>query len=252
MNRHRLLALAALSASLAPLTLTEPLHAQPEPVAVRPTHVPPALDSTAADSAAADSVPPPPSCWRARPRPPCDGFFLTDFAFEMPLASTRRADAPNVAEGRRPDIPMRAVWTFGFMGTKGRHSHGGAVSLTSEEIGRASLPFTAEWRYRNWLGTSAAVDAAIGYKSAPMWKNGTGLVPARGMTMMVGFTPNRWVGVSARVDLMRVDGRTPRAVLLGIQSTRVSEEFIRLVAVEMLRAALAKIGFELDEDEEEP
>lgn len=240
--RHHLL--SALAILLAPVAL----QAQSEPVAVRPEHVPPPVDSTADSS----RTPPPPSCWRARPRPPCEGFFITDFGIEVPVASTRRADAAGVRGGRGPDFGIRGLWTFGFMGTKGRHSHGATVSFLIDETTAESVPYTLEWRYRNWLGRSAAVDAAIGYKRAHMWQNGAGLVPARGMTMLVAITPNRWIGVSARVDLMRVDGRTPRALLLGVQSTRVSEEFIRFVAVEMLRAALARIGVELEEDEEEP
>lgn len=239
--RHYLL--PALVNLLAPLAL----QGQSEPVAVRPEHVPPPVDSTADSS----RTPPPPSCWRARPRPPCEGFFLTDFGLEVPVASTRRTDAPGVRGGQGPDFGIRGVWTFGFMGTAGRHSHGATLSFLLDEMIGESLSYTLEWRYRNWLSRSAAVDAAIGYKRAPMWQNGAGLVPARGMTMLVALTPNRWIGVSARMDLMRVDGRTPRALLLGVQSTRVSEGAIKFVAVEMLRAALARIGVELEDGDEE-
>jgi hypothetical protein len=216
-----------------------------EPVAERPRHIPPAVDSTAVT----DSVTPrpaPPNCWRPQRRPPCEGFFLTQIGVEVPALGTRRDDP---AELRRRDFGARLVWTFGFMGTTGRHSHGGAFSFTSEPTAGGRLPHVIEYRYRNWLGANAAIDAAVGYKVADTWKNGSGLFAAKGMTAMAGFTANRWIGVAVRGDLIRAAGRERRALMIGVHSTRGSELALKYTAILLLRTALAAIGIEWEDEE---
>jgi hypothetical protein len=219
-----------------------------EPVAQRPRHIPPATDTLVQVEDSAAPAAPRPNCWRASPRPPCDGFFLTEIGVDFPVFATRRDDP---AELRRRDFGARFVWGFGVMGTRGRHSHGGVFSFGGEGgLDDDFIPHSLEYRYRNWLGQSAAVDAGIGYRSTQMWKNGAGLIPAKGVTAMVAFTPSRWIAVSARGELVRAAGRERRALLVGVQSTRGSEFALRLTAVLLWRAALQAIGVDPEEEDE--
>lgn len=220
--------------------------AQSEPVAVRPVHTPPPLDTTTIVPEEQQR----PNCWRAQSRPPCNGFFLTDLGIELPLRSTHHVDPadPAARGGRHADFQTRLVWTFGFMATKGRHSHGGAVSITSEETRSPGIPNVIEWRYRNWLGASAAVDVGVGYKANEVWAPGVGLVGARGVTAMLAYTPMRYVGVSVRADLVRARGRDHRALLVGLQSTRLSEVMIKHTFLLIIRTMLGAIGVEVEEE----
>jgi hypothetical protein len=189
--------------------------------------------------------------------PPCPGFFLTEFGIDHPLFSTRRNDRSPVGlsrwrSGIQPDFNTRVTWTFGFMGTRGSDSHGATFSLVGETESMTSrVPFTLEYRYRRWLRGSSAFDASAGYRTADVWKDGTGLVSARGITAMAGYTFNPYIGVSVRGDLLRSSGRTRRAIALGARSTRLSEVFIKYTAIAVARAALAAIGIELSEDEDD-
>lgn len=225
--------------------------AQAEPVAVRPVHIPPASDSSADSAAMAQQSPPPPNCWRAQPSPPCPGFFITEFGLEVPVWTTRRRDFSAAGrargDGTRRDFGLRPVWTFGFMGTKGPNSHGGTLSLTGDEQLGEAIQVTVEYRYRRWLQRAMALDGALGYRATKTWKDSVGLVPAKGLTAMAGFTPNRYVGVLVRADLVRGGGRTTRGLGVGITSQWVSERFIQVVAIGLLREALRAIGLEVEE-----
>ena len=222
---------------------------------MKPRHAP--LDSILADSSAwvrVDTSRRTPNCWRPQRRPPCEGFFLTELAVEMPFASTRRNDRvynPDGA-GMRPDFSTRVAWTFGFMGTPGGgpSSYGGALSFAGEEWLESIVPITLEARYRRWIGQSASANAALGYRRTQLWRAGTGLVGAQGATAMLGFTLNQYMGVSVRGELMRGGGRTARSALVGINSTRGSEFFLKTVAIGLVRLVLGKIGIHVgDEDE---
>ena len=223
-------------------------RAQSEPVATRPTAPPvPVIDSTEAvlTQQGAPSVP---SCWRARPL--CPVYFLTDIGIEFPVRQTSHPD-PFVRGSRARDFDVRPVWTMGFMGTRGQHAHGPTVSLVGEFV-PTGLPFMLEYRYRNWLGPSAAVDVSLGYKRTGFYETGNNLVLGKGLTAMIAWTPNRWIGLNARADIMRAASRDRRALLLGVESTRVSEYMFRIVLVETMRFLLASIGIEMNDEEEEP
>lgn len=185
-----------------------------------------------------------PSCWRARRL--CPAYFLTDIGVEFPVAYTRQ---PNSSFGYDGDFDIRFVWTIGVMGNRGRHSHGGAVSLVGVGANEG-FPFTLAYRYRNWLGESAAVDLSLGYIQHGFYGIGRETHRGKGVTTMIAWTPNRWIGLSARGDFMRAGGRDRRALMLGVQSTRVSEYAFRFVLVEGLRALLGQIGIEVEDEEE--
>jgi hypothetical protein len=219
-----------------------------EPVAPRPTHTRPPIDTlhelTAADSARLDSLAQQARdvrCWRARPMPECRMVFLTDIGVEFPLYSTP-SNAPSGVFSK--SFPARLNWSIGLMRNGTRHSHGISLSLTSENV--SQIPQIIEYRYRNWLGGGSAIDAGIGWKRNEVYK-GTGLVPGEGMTFLLGYTPSRWVGATVRYDFVNVRGRTFRGVLLGVQSTRTSEYVFKGLALAIVDGLLARIGFERGE-----
>ena len=133
-----------------------------------------------------------------------------------------------------------------------RHSTGLAVAITSEETNHFGSLNVVEWRYRNWVNSVSALDIGVGYKANGVRPPGTGLVDARGVTAMLGYTPTRWIGISARGDWVRARGQTHHGILLGLQSTRVSEHIFRVLAIGAVRALLAEIGIELEDDDEAP
>jgi hypothetical protein len=222
-----------------------------EPVAPKPVHQRPPLDtlySAADDSAHLDSLARRSRharCWRARPMPECRMVFLTDIGVDMPVWTTATT-APNPIYSK--SFPLRVNWNIGLMRNGNRHSHGVSLALTSESMGQ--IPQIIEYRYRNWLGRGSAIDAAIGWKRNEVWE-GPALTPAQGMTFLVGYTPTRWVGANLRYEFVNARGRTHRAVLFGVQSTRVSEYVFQGLALAIVDGLLAKIGIERDTGDDE-
>ena len=219
-----------------------------EPIAPRPVHTRPPIDSVspAADSAHLDSLAQQARhvrCWRARPMPECRMVFLTDIGFELPLYTTATTSPdPHYSKS----FPFRAAWSIGLMRNGDRHSHGVSLGFTSETS--RQFPQIVEYRYRNWLGRGSAVDASIGWKRNSVWQ-GTGQANAQGMTFLLGYTPTRWVGANVRYDLVNAGGRTHRGVMLGVQSTRVSEYMFQGLALAIVDGLLAKIGIEREREE---
>lgn len=224
--------------------------AQAEPLANRPRYIKPVIDTTprdsVRDSTTSPMARPRPNCWRAQPLPRCPGFFVTDIGVEVPVYTTRRREPLRSPSGR--DFGTRLVWGIGFMRNFGDRAMGPVASITSDNATRG-LPWMAEWRYRQWLSATGAVDVGVGYKTSSVWQAGAGELRGRGVTAMVGWTPNRWIGLSARTDLVAARGQTHRAVLLGVESTRSSELLARMIVVELWRALLAKIGVEWEDEE---
>ncbi|HMC55118.1 MAG TPA: hypothetical protein VKH19_08120 [Gemmatimonadaceae bacterium] len=226
------------------------VHAQVEPSAIRPRL--PAkdslFDSTFVVQQARDSTTRANAeqnhCWRPHRAPTCPGFFLTELAVEVPIGSTRRDDS-------RRDFEIRPVWSFGFMGSKGRNSFGGTSSLTGDPADDSYIPYTLEARYRRWLGNRWSADLSAGFKHSAIWRNGMGLVGGHGMTAMLSVVANPYVGVALRTDIMRGGGRTARSLMGGVTSTRASEFLLKTVALGALRATLGAIGIHVDEDDEE-
>lgn len=220
-----------------------------EPTAHKPTSVRPPLDSLEpVNAAAVDSAyqrQRHARCWRARPMPDCRMVFLTDIGIDVPLYTTP-SGAPNPSFSK--SFPARLNWSLGLMRNGERHSHGVSIALTSENLSHA--PQIIEYRYRNWLGPGSALDAGVGWKRNEVWQ-GTGLVPGQGMTFLFGYTPTRWIGATLRYDFVNAAGRTHRGVLLGVQSTRLSEYLFQGLALAIVDGLLARIGFERDTDDGE-
>lgn len=170
--------------------------------------------------------------------PECRMVFLTDIGIDMPL-STTSSHAPNPIYSK--SFPARLNWSLGLMRNGDRHSHGVSLSITSDAGLR--FPMIAEYRYRQWRN-QFAIDAGLGLKRHEIWVDNGGLVAGTGLTTMLGFSPSRWFGTSLRYETMRVRGQRFTGVMLGVQSTRVSEYAFQFLAIGIRDWLLGLIGFE--------
>jgi hypothetical protein len=222
-----------------------------EPVAQKPVGAVP-VDSSispAADSAHLDSVlqrTRHARCWRARPMPECRMVFLTDFGLDGPLHTTTSKDPAARYYDRAFDLRMN--WSIGLMRNGDRHSHGVSFSITSEA--GFTFPMIAEYRYRQWRN-HFAIDAGAGLKRHGVWVDNVGLVKGSGLTTMLGISPSRWFGTSLRYETMKVRGQRFSGVMLGVQSTRVSEYAFQFLAIGIRDWLLGLIGIEWESEPEE-
>ena len=170
--------------------------------------------------------------------------FLTDFGFDFPITTTRAKDP--AARFYNRDFDVRMMWSWGLMRNGDRHSHGVSLAITSEAA--RAIPMIAEYRYRQWRGPMT-FDAGLGLKRHQVWIDNTGLVEGRGITTMLGASPNRWIGLSLRYEQMRVRNTTHRGFLVGVQSTRVSEYAFQLLGIAIVDGLLGMIGLEREEEQ---
>src|SRR5690348_8788971 len=100
------------------------------------------------------------TCWRGKPAPQCQTFWLTEISGEYAFASTTahyRAvySSPSgtfVTSYDRPDISSRLVWTVGPMfNTSPRHAVGGTLTAGFVDGGQR---IAIEARRRNWFPES--------------------------------------------------------------------------------------------------
>ena len=119
-------------------------------------------------------------CWRARPRPQCGAFLLTDAG-----AYTRLVKAAS-DEG-----PFAAVFDYGIMVNVTPHDAVGASFFASIETNAAVGPAV---RYRRWFGTNSALDVALGVPT-----NGR----QSGVFGLVKVNPTHWLGVALRPKVIR-------------------------------------------------
>src|SRR2546425_5527352 len=90
-----------------------------------------------------------PLCYRARPKPACSAFILTDFGGYLVLGG----DESN-------DTPLREVADWGVMANvSARDALGASVFASLDRLGFALGPAV---RYRRWLSSSASLDLAVG------------------------------------------------------------------------------------------
>src|SRR5712691_10862160 len=91
-----------------------------------------------------------PLCYRARPKPVCSAFILTNFGGYLVLGG----DESN-------DTPLREVVDWGVMANvSARDALGASVFASLDRLGFAVGPAV---RYRRWLSSSASLDLAVGY-----------------------------------------------------------------------------------------
>jgi hypothetical protein len=127
-------------------------------------------------------------CYRARPKPGCSVFVLTNFGSYVVLG---RAVSGNT--------PLRAVADWGLMvNVSARDAVGASVFVSADRDGFALGP---ELRYRRWMGRSESVELAVG---APLAIGGDNYKMETGSAFgLVKWSPNHWFAVAARPELIR-------------------------------------------------
>ena len=136
-----------------------------------------------------------PLCYRARPRPACSAFVLTNFGAYLVLSR----DGTN-------DTPFREVADWGFMANvTPRDAVGASVFASLDRLGFGLGPAV---RYRRWLSSAAALDVAVGTPLAT-----TNDIRSGSVFGLVRWSPNDWFAVAARPELVR------RFEFLGCGST---------------------------------
>src|SRR4029077_11350960 len=192
----------------------------------------------APDSAA--GRPTTPLCYRARPRPACSAFIVTNFGGYVVLGGDQL-----------DDTPFREVADWGVMANVGaRDAVGGAVFASLDGLGFALGPAV---RYRRWVSSAAALDLAVGTPLATT----TG-IQSGSVFGLVRWSPNDWFAIAARPELVRrseVLGCGPTACTSAVRSHgRVSLGFefgrtpglaltaVASVATVLLAAAIAAAG----------
>ncbi len=136
--------------------------------------------------------PPAPLCYRARPKPACSAFVITNFGGYLVLGG----DQLN-------DTPFREVADWGLMVNVGtRDALGASVFASLDRLGFALGPAV---RYRRWLSSSASLDLAVGTPLVTTASN----IQTGSVFGLVRWSPNHWFALAARPELVR------RSVFLG-------------------------------------
>src|SRR2546422_874660 len=144
---------------------------------------------------------PTPLCYRARPKPACSAFVLTNFGSYVVLGR----DEIN-------DTPWREVADWGLMANvTTRDAIGGWVFASRARLGFALGPAV---RYRRWLPSSGSLDLAVG---TPLVTTTTDLQPGS-VFGLVRWSANDWFALAARPELVR------RTVVLGCGPTTCNSQ----------------------------
>lgn len=127
-------------------------------------------------------------CYRARPKPGCSAFVLTNFGSYLVLG---RAASGNT--------PLRAVADWGLMvNVSARDAVGASVFVSADRDGYGLGPAL---RYRRWMGRSESLELAVG---APLAIGGDNYKMETGSVFgLVKWSPNHWFAVAARPELIR-------------------------------------------------
>ncbi len=142
-----------------------------------------------------------PLCYRARPKPACSAFILTNFGGYLVLGG----DESN-------DTPLREVADWGVMANvSARDALGASVFASLDRLGFALGPAL---RYRRWLSSSASLDLAVG---TPLVTGG-GNMQTGSWFGLVRWSPNPWFALAARPEVVR------RSVVLGCGPTMCTSE----------------------------
>lgn len=130
--------------------------------------------------------PPPPFCYRARPRPACSGFMLTNYGGYLVLGR-------DVLD----DTPFREVADWGLMANvSDRDAVGASLFASLDRLGFAVGPAV---HYRRWLSGTASLEVAAGM---PLMA-GTGNVQGSSVLGLLKWSPNDWFALAARPELLR-------------------------------------------------
>ena len=150
---------------------------------------------TAAGSPAA------PLCYRARPKPACSAFVITNFGGYVVLGG----DHVNAT-------PFREVADWGLMANVSSRDALGASVFAS--VDRLGFGFGPAVRYRRWLPRSGSLEIAVG---TPLVTSGSN-IQAGSVFGLVRWSPNDWFAIAARPEFVR------RPVFVGCGPTTCNNE----------------------------
>jgi hypothetical protein len=158
----------------------------------------PAAAQGAQDTAA--GPPTAPLCYRARPKPACSAFVITNFGGYLVLGG----DHVNAT-------PFREVADWGLMANVSRRDALGASVFAS--VDRLGFGLGPAVRYRRWLPPSGSLEIAVG---TPLVTSSN--IQAGSVFGLVRWSPNDWFAIAARPELVR------RPVLIGCGPTACNYE----------------------------
>ena len=123
-------------------------------------------------------------CFRARPRPRCQRFFVTS------------AGAYVTPSARRGETPFRGIVDWGFMSNSGRrHAFGVSWFVSFDKDEFATGPVL---RYRRWLAGERSLEVALGTPvTSEQLQRGS-------LLALVKYNPVRWGGIGLRPELVRI------------------------------------------------
>jgi hypothetical protein len=144
-----------------------------------------ALLVAAAEAPRAQTAPAP-FCFRARPKPACSAFAVTNFGGYLVLGTDLTSDTP-----------LREVADWGVMANvDARNAVGGSVFASLDRLGFGLGPSV---RYRRWLSPTASLDVALG---APLLVT-TSNLRSGSLFGLLRWSPNHWFALAARPELVR-------------------------------------------------
>jgi hypothetical protein len=139
------------------------------------------------------------TCYRARPKPACSVFFLTDAGGYLSFQGSNSA---------QPVTRFRAAADWGFMANLGQHSAAGAsFFVLLDNVGFVAGPSV---RYRRWLRRGASLDLALG---TPVHAS----VNSVSVYGLVKWSPVHWFGVAARPELVRRTTQSHAQFSVGVE-----------------------------------
>ena len=119
-------------------------------------------------------------CYRARPKPDCSAFVLTNVGTYVVLGG---------------DTPLLAVADWGLMfNVSARDAIGASVFARAGPGGFSLGPAV---RYRRWMGRSESVEVAVGVPLAPS------NMDTQSVFGLVKWSPNHWFAIAARPEFVR-------------------------------------------------
>ena len=178
----------------------------------------PTAGAAQADPPRADA--PPPSrparvCWRGKPAPACDVFWITELNFEAVVLSTSsRFDPTPTTSLTGEDFDSRLVWTFGPMENRpGNRAIGGTLTIGGSAGG---LRVAVEARHRWWSTRGSSLDLSAGIARTELDLAGGYHSAGYGPTAAVLLVGGDLIELTARTDVALGRGRPMAAMSAGV------------------------------------
>jgi len=157
-------------------------------------------------------------CWRGRPAPACDRFWITELSVQYPYATTRtryRYDyGTSVNTYTREDVSTQVTWTVGPMfNTSSNRALGVTVSAGFVNDG-SRLALEARRRY--WTAERSAFDLTFGgvrMNVPPLQDHYQ--QPSYGLTGGAYIVGGDLIHINGRADLLVSNGRTRAGGTVG-------------------------------------